>query len=197
MFTPHLSVVDGYLSGSRVRLGLTARGFIDGVDFARIEENKKLAPDALRRLQMIDRKAFKARHSAIFKAWITNLIPDADPDGKAVSAAQKRRLLDYCELHHDEFFDACPSLAVEDAMTVLRTADPRRKPQASDGIDLMHAVIALAYCDYFLVRDGYVKTCAVQSTKALSPRQLARVFDDPATLLNELKPPGAVASPIC
>lgn len=196
VFTPHLSVVDGYLSGSKVRLGLTPRGFIDGVDFARIEENKKLAPDALRRLQAVDRKTFKARHSDIFKAWITSLIPDADPDGKTFSAVQKLQLLDYCELNQDKFFDACPSLAVEDAMTVARTSDPRRNPQISDGIDLMHTVIALAYCDYLLVRDGYVKTCALQASKALLPKPLARVFDNPAALLNELKPPGASASPI-
>jgi hypothetical protein len=42
---------------------------------------------------------------------------------------------------------------VEDALTAVRTANPRRKPQRSDGIDLMHAVIALAYCDYFLIRE--------------------------------------------
>jgi hypothetical protein len=62
---------------------------------------------------------------------------------------------------------------VEDALTAVRTANPRRKPQRSDGIDLMHAVIALAYCDYFLIRDGYAKTCAMQVIKGLSSRRLA------------------------
>jgi hypothetical protein len=35
-----------------------------------------------------------------------------------------------------------------------------RKPERSAGIDLMHAVIALAYRDYFLLRDGFVGNCA-------------------------------------
>jgi hypothetical protein len=35
-----------------------------------------------------------------------------------------------------------------------------RKPQRSAGIDLMHAVIARAYSDYFLLRDGFVGNCA-------------------------------------
>jgi hypothetical protein len=30
-----------------------------------------------------------------------------------------------------------------------------RKPRRSAGVDLMHTVSALAYCDYFLLRDGY------------------------------------------
>ena len=35
-----------------------------------------------------------------------------------------------------------------------------RKPQRSAGVDLMHAVIALACCDYFLLRNGLVGNCA-------------------------------------
>ena len=35
-----------------------------------------------------------------------------------------------------------------------------KKPQRSASIDLMHAVIALVYSDYFLLRDGFVSNCA-------------------------------------
>ena len=84
---------------------------------------------------------------------------------------------------------------VEDALTAVRTANPRRKPQRSDGIDLMHAVIALAYCDYFLIRDGYAKTCAMQVIKGLSSRRLASVYYDPARLHSDLTVPQAPDTP--
>jgi hypothetical protein len=46
VFTPHLSVVDGFLAGPHAQVGLTARGFIERTDFAGIEKRKELAPDA-------------------------------------------------------------------------------------------------------------------------------------------------------
>ena len=81
----------------------------------------------------------------------------------------------------------CKSLHVEDALSAARVATSTRKPQRSDGIDLMHAVIAVAYCDYFVVRDGFVAQCADQATRALAPRILAKVCRDPAALLEELR----------
>jgi hypothetical protein len=53
--TPHLSVVDFYHSGTQTRVGLP-RGWIDGVDFNRVAKRKELAPDALTRLQAVNRK---------------------------------------------------------------------------------------------------------------------------------------------
>ena len=69
-------------------------------------------------------------------------------------------------------------MAVEDALTRARTAAAGRKPQTSDGIDLMHAVVALAYCDYFLVRDGFVFQCCMHVRKELSEMKLATVYRD-------------------
>jgi hypothetical protein len=189
VITPHLSVVDSYLSGARTQIGLTARGWIDGVDFARLDGNKELAPDALRRLQAVDRKTFKRRQNEVFRAWINGLIPKLGPDGKPFTVTQRAELLTWCEARQKAFFDACPSLAVEDVLTAARTANPGRKPQRSDGIDLMHTVIALAYCDYFLIGDGFARTCATQAIKALTPRHLASVYDDPARLHSDLTMP--------
>ena len=184
--TPHLSVVDSYLSGTQTRIGLTPRGWIDGVDFKRVAKLKELAPDALKRLQAVDRKTFRTRQDEVFRAWIKALIPKLDPDGKPFTVTQQAELLAWCEAHQDAFFDACPSVAVEDALTAARTDDPRRNPQRSDGIDLMHTVIALAYCDYFLVRDRFTRRCATYAIKALGPRRLASAYDDPARLLADL-----------
>jgi hypothetical protein len=193
--TPHLSVVDFYHSGTQTRIELTPRGWIDGVDFNRVAKHEELAPDALTRLQAVDRKTFKTRQDEVFRAWSKGLIPKFDPDGKPFTVAQQADLLAWCEAHRKAFFDACPSLVVEDALTAVRTANPRRKPQRSDGIDLMHAVIALAYCDYFLIRDGYAKTCAMQVIKGLSSRRLASVYDDPARLHSDLTVPQARDTP--
>jgi hypothetical protein len=189
VITPHLSVVDYYHTGTQTRIGLTPRGWIDGIDFVQVAQLKKLAPDALRRLQSVDRKTFRTRQSEVFKAWIKGLIPKFDPDGKPFTVAQREELLDWCEASQKAFFGACPSLAVEDALTAARTTDPRRKPRRSDGIDMMHAAIALPYCDYFLIRDGFARTCATQAAKALSPRRLASIYDNPTHLLAELNLP--------
>jgi hypothetical protein len=181
--------VDYYHSGTQTRIGLTPRGWIDGIDFARVAKLKELAPDALRRLQAVDRKTFRTRQNEVFKAWIKGLIPKFDPDETPFTVARQAELLDWCEASQTLFFDVCPSLAVEDALTSARTTDPRRKPRRSDGIDMMHSAIALPYCDYFLIRDGFARTCATQAIKALSPRRLASVYDDPTRLLADLNLP--------
>jgi hypothetical protein len=102
VFTPHLSVVDSYHAGTDTCLGLTARQWIAGVDFLR----------------------------------------------------------------------------VEDALTIARVANPDRVPQRSDGIDLMQSVMALAYCDLFLVRDRFVRNCSELATKALSRLKLAAIYGE-------------------
>jgi hypothetical protein len=110
--TPHLSVVDFYHSGTQTRIELTPRGWIDGVDFNRVAKHEELAPDALTRLQAVDRKTFKTRQDEVFRAWSKGLIPKFDPDGKPFTVAQQADLLAWCEAHRKAFFDACPSLVV-------------------------------------------------------------------------------------
>jgi hypothetical protein len=186
VFAPHLSMVDHYHAGPLTRIGLTARRWIDGVNFKRLDESKQLAPNALKILQAVGKKTFKARQREIFRPRIKALIPKSDPDGKLLTRAQRLELLDYCEQHQKQFFAACKSLNVEDALTAARVAVPDRKPQRSDGIDLMHAVIALAYCDFFLVRDGFVRACAADATKVLAPIKVASVYNDAATLRKQM-----------
>lgn len=50
----------------------------------------------------------------------------------------------------------------------------------------MHAVVALAYCDYFLVRDGFVFQCCEHARKDLSSRKLATVLRDAEQLKKAL-----------
>jgi hypothetical protein len=186
VFMPYLSMVDYYHAGFETRLGLTASQWIAGVDFKKVEELKQLSPNALKILQAVDPKAFKKRQHEIFKPWIEPLVPFIAPDGGAMTKARRADLLDYCAEHEAQFFACCKSLAVEDSLTAARVTSPNRNPKPSDGIDLMHAVVAMAYCDFFLVRDGFVRTCSLQASKALAPVKMAALYDDPEKLRNDL-----------
>jgi hypothetical protein len=182
VFVPRLSMVDASHIGWRMRVGLTPREWIEGIDFAQIEANKTLAPNALKILQDVGAAQVKKRQHEIFKRWIKPLIPDVGPSGNPLTRVQMEELLELCYERRAAFFIACKSLAVEDALTTARSADPSRKPKKSDGIDLMHSIVALAYCDYFIVPDSYVHSCAVQAVKALGSLKLAAVYDDPTTM---------------
>lgn len=178
VFKRHLSEVELYHAGSETRIGLTPTQWIDGVDFRKYEEYKKLAPTALRQLQTYGKKKIAKRQDEIFRKWIEAALPDVNPEGRAFSTAELSEFLAFCEGNQTAFYAACPAMAVEDALTRARTATAARKPQTSDGIDLMHAVVALAYCDYFLVRDGFVFHCCEHVRNELSGIKLATVYRD-------------------
>ncbi len=77
--------------------------------------------------------------------------------------------------HRKQFLVECRCLAVEDALTTARTSNPGRNPTESDGPDLQHAAVALAYCDLFFSRDGYQTQCATTARNALKAMQLGAV----------------------
>jgi hypothetical protein len=87
---------------------------------------------------------------------------------------------------------SCRTIAVDDALCEARISDPKRKPQESDGIDLAHAVMALGYCNYFIIRDGFVASCARRANKRLAGLAVARVTADPAEL--PVGPPSPASS---
>jgi hypothetical protein len=61
------------------------------------------------------------------------------------------------EQHQEQLFAVGKSLHLRLAVSPIPT---NTKPRRSAGVDLMHTVIALAYCDYFLLRNGFVGNCA-------------------------------------
>jgi hypothetical protein len=180
--TSSLSVVDSFFAGAQTRIGLTARQFIRETDFASLQPLKRLSPDALRTFQCADRKTRKGKEKEIFDAWIGSSIPDRGPDGRALTIPEKADLLVYCWQHKRQFFVECHCLAVEDALTTARTSDAMRHPTESDGPDLQHAAVALAYCDIFYSRDGYQTQCAVSARNALKAMGLSAVCSTPAAL---------------
>ncbi len=179
IFTPHLSVVNSYHTGSKARIGLTPEQWIRGLDLAMIEREKQRAPQALTVLQAQDKKSLEARESECSMAWIRSFVPLVDPGGRPLRSTTRKEILEFCWRERDKFLAACASLAVEDALTYARMSDRKRKPLSSDGIDLQHAVVALAYCDIFLVRDRYVRWCAEYAAKRLKAMSLADVAPSP------------------
>jgi hypothetical protein len=60
--------------------------------------------------------------------------------------------LDELVSHMNSVVAACPAIAVEDALTMIRVNEDFN-PEEGDAADLQHATIALAYCDYFVSDD--------------------------------------------
>lgn len=177
-FRRHLSEVESSMVGSKARIGVTPRQWIDSIDFKRYAPSKELAPKALRQLQTLGPKRVAERQDEIFEKWIEGLLPTKLPDGSACSKAELLEFSKFCLDNQAAFYAACPAMAVENALTRARSATASRNPQSSDGIDLMHAVVALAYCDYFLLRDGFVFQCCEHARKELASRPLATMFRD-------------------
>lgn len=165
--TPHLSAVDYYFAGRYTRIGLTPAQFIAETDFEMLEREKYRAPAALNTLQSADRSRLKEVERPMFEAWIQGLIPEADPAGRLLKQAVKADLLAHCWDKKAEMLSECRALSVEDALSIARTADPKRKPTESDGIDLHHAVVGLAYGTIFATGDGYQAQCAQFAKKRL------------------------------
>jgi hypothetical protein len=186
VFKRYLSEVEAPYAGSETHIGLTPTQWISGVDFDKFDESKKLAPAALRQLQAHGVDKVAEREDEIFRKWIEALLPRQNPKDHALSKAELSEFLTFCEKNQAAFYAACPSMAVEDAFTRARIPTAARIPQNSDGLDLMHAVVALAYCEYFLVRDGFLFQCCEHARKELLGTKVAIVYRDAEELKKAL-----------
>ncbi len=180
--TSSLSIVDSFFAGAQTRIGLTARQFIRETDFAALLPLKRLSPDALRVLQAVDQKVLKDREQEMFEAWIVPSIPDRDPERRAFTIAQKAELAMFCWKRRRDFLTECRCLAVEDALSMARISNSRRQPTESDGLDLQHAAVALAYCDIFFSRDRYQVRCAELARDTLKTMELGAICATPEAL---------------
>lgn len=173
--SPHLSVVDHFLSGRDARIGLTARQFIRELDYNFLDPLKKLSPHAQVTLKAASQALLKAKDREVFVSWLMASVPQTGPDGRLLAVAQRTELANFCYVNRDQFLNACPAMAVEDALTTDRTRDRTRKSTESDGLDGQHTVVALAYCDIFLTRDRYQGASAHKIRRMLKGLHLAEV----------------------
>jgi hypothetical protein len=175
--TSSLSVVDSFFAGPQTRIGLTISQFVRETDFAALSPSRRLSPEALRTLQSAGRTTLKKKEGEIFEAWIVESIPDVGPNGVAFTVSEKGALLTFCWQRKSQFFGECRCLAVEDALFSQRTNNAQRNPTESDGPDLQHTAVALAYCDVFYSRDRYQIQCAVAAQNSLRTLELSVVCD--------------------
>jgi hypothetical protein len=164
-FTEHFSVVLSQFDRHGRGLGANASQWLDQSDLSFVAHQKKLTPASLTLLQGADKKKLKAIEPEVFRIMMIAIVPDLDPHGKAHTKAQKAAMADFCLAHKESLLGQCPAVAVEDKLYDVRIGDPGRKPMDSDAVDLQHAVVALSYCDLFLVDDKYVRECAARLAK--------------------------------
>jgi hypothetical protein len=190
--TPHLSQAEAVYAGAKTHIGVTMEAVVAGLAGVDFKQHKQQSPRALAFLQQVPKQDWKKRQREVFGAVMTGVVPDVDPTRRALRKSEQQELIDYCWDNRTEFMVSCPTIAVDDALCEARISDPKRKPQESDSIDLAHAVMALGYCDYFIIRDGFVASCARHAEKRLVGLAIARVVADPAEL--PVGPPSPASS---
>jgi hypothetical protein len=75
------------------------------------------------------------------REYFATLIDAANPD-----------LIELAVRHKTQVLQMCPTIAVEEQLTQIRVRESFT-PRNSDAADLQHALVALAYCDYFVSDD--------------------------------------------
>jgi hypothetical protein len=182
--SPLLSMVDAFLCGRDVRIGLTPRRFIRELDYGMLNSLKILSPDAQKMLKGAAPTELKARDKEIFAAWLLDSVPVSDPNGRLMSIARRTELIERCYQERASFLAACAAMAVEDSLTTLRTSDRTRVPKESDGTDAFHTVVALSYCNIFFTRDRH-QAHSARAIRSMLPRlSLAEVCTQADELLS-------------
>lgn len=132
---------------------------IDAIDLTPLRDAAAESATALNTLKMADRKHIAQTEEPAFRAWIAQRLPAIDPDGQVIDTGRRQSILAWCWAERTRLYAACPAMDVEDQLFRVRRADPKRRAVDQDAYDLQHALIGLAYCDYFISRDGFVRTC--------------------------------------
>ncbi len=173
-FENHLSQAVAHLGNpEQIAIGETARQFIESLlaspdTVSTIRQAYGNTVAALRTLQDTKKRneLTKELEEQSFKEWMKILLPSRDPRGRALDAETCQKLLHYCTKR--EILKVCKAVALEHYLSEFRTSDPNRKPEEQDAPDLAHAVQALAYCDVFVTRDGYLNSAAQYVAKYCS-----------------------------
>lgn len=159
-----------------------AKGLVKGLqgNLKAIEGADQASVDALHIMQNKNKGAKKAIEPKTFHNLVSNRIkknlPFSTPDQSLLKVEEIPQLVDFCWEERKQLYKQCPSTAVEDCLTDIRTRDPNRSPKPQDGRDLQHVIVALPYCDAFITNDGYLHKCALYVSNKLSDLKLAKVY---------------------
>jgi hypothetical protein len=102
----------------------------------------------------------------LHRRWFRQMMPDRGTDGRTLSLAGLDALAQTFAADRQAVFDACPAIWSESAVTDIRANVGGRTPKIQDAIDLMHAVLPLAYCDALISDDRHFRRCAQGTLKA-------------------------------
>ncbi len=177
--TPSFAVMMSYNTGPNVPIGWGPREYVanlhDNPAYLReIEALKTSCVESLRTQQAAGKRARHAIEPTVLRHWVTEKLPIEKPGGRFLTITEKQAAAEHCLANANDLFRSSPAVAVESALSEVRARDARRQAESQDAIDFQHAVVALAYCDKFAVRDGYLLHCARETAKMLSPMNVAQ-----------------------
>lgn len=177
------SVAMSHVMGSKVLLGLNVQKMVsiwhqDPANLDLLLAQRKQGTAAMKTLQATSSRDLNKKDREMFHAWIEGLLPVVDPTGKIIPGNRKAEILDTLYANQSSFFAACPTIWVEDEITKVRTQDPKRPAKDSDAVDLQHSLMALAKCDHFVCRDGFVVNCAEAVSKVVPTAKVHRSLDE-------------------
>ncbi len=112
----------------------------------RVAQAANLTPDAIltgRKAQQ--NGALKFLEFIIDREYFVGLVPRGTP----------REQVDFLMKTRKKVQEVSPAIAVEEALTLCRLRDSF-KPTPNDAADLQHAMVPLAYCDYFITDDKHL-----------------------------------------
>jgi len=163
----YLSEVFSYMASDSVLIGTTAEKIVGSwlrnpSYMDEINQVKKNTPKALSTLQ----KAKKRGHynaklmEVVDRLRFSKLIPTLSYDSSPISEDEKKDILEFLMTKRKVLRKNSPCLAVEGVISDFRVSNPKRKPEEQDAIDLQHSVPALAYADYFVTNDRFLRSGA-------------------------------------
>jgi hypothetical protein len=101
----------------------------------------------------------------ILRAWFASLMPLRAPDNRFLPTADREGVLDRLTEWPERVFARSPAISAEDALTDVRANMGARRPRLQDAMDLMHAIVPLAYCDAFVSNDGNMREAAKRALR--------------------------------
>lgn len=180
VFVEYLSVLQSYYAGEQAIIGSSAIDWVQAMNGSNslrgVNNARGAIVPALKTLQEASQKHKQQSENEVFRRWLFSLLPDRTPDKKPICLSEKQQIIEFCSENKKELYEICPAIAVEDALSTIRTQDSRRHPEEQDAVDLQHSVIGLAYCDFYITRDGYHRVCVERAGQMLKPRKTAKVY---------------------
>lgn len=173
--TKHLSVAVAKGTRTETKVGMKAADYVRALKGVDLDAEKKSVMRALQIHRDAGRDKRKEKEEERFLAWLIHFMPMRNADGKLLKRNEKVALLKRCWEDRKDLFASSPAIAVEDQLEIARTLDEKRKPQVGDGVDLQHSVVAMAFCDFYMSKDGASRNDCAYVTKWLPKHQLATV----------------------